>query len=120
MKGDKIGIFRPEDTIAYLGAENPSATSSNIENKNNEEVKIGAEKEEKMNEEKIAKKSKLKKTKESKGKEEKGMKADKKQQKPLIISQPQGDLRHTCHLGADGRSFGLLNVSLLKEIYLCI
>jgi hypothetical protein len=28
----------------------------------------------------------------------------------LDIGRPEGDLRHTCHVGADGRSFGLLNV----------
>uniref|UniRef100_A0A915LVB0 CRIB domain-containing protein n=1 Tax=Meloidogyne javanica TaxID=6303 RepID=A0A915LVB0_MELJA len=28
-----------------------------------------------------------------------------------MISEPKGDLRHTCHVGADGRNFGLLNIN---------
>uniref|UniRef100_A0A915EG44 CRIB domain-containing protein n=1 Tax=Ditylenchus dipsaci TaxID=166011 RepID=A0A915EG44_9BILA len=34
-----------------------------------------------------------------------------KERKKLLISQPHADLRHTCHIGADGRNFGLLHVN---------
>jgi hypothetical protein len=33
-------------------------------------------------------------------------------QKKLMITKPQNDLRHVCHVGADGQSFGLMNVRL--------
>ncbi|KAK0399030.1 hypothetical protein QR680_002875 [Steinernema hermaphroditum] len=73
MKGGNSGLFKPNDTVAHLGAENP-ATKSLLNGKTN-----------------IVKP-------ESKAPEK----------KKLIISEPQGDLRHTCHLGIDGRSFGLM------------
>ncbi|KAK0399031.1 hypothetical protein QR680_002875 [Steinernema hermaphroditum] len=75
MKGGNSGLFKPNDTVAHLGAENP-ATKSLLNGKTN-----------------IVKP-------ESKAPEK----------KKLIISEPQGDLRHTCHLGIDGRSFGLMQV----------
>jgi hypothetical protein len=39
-----------------------------------------------------------------------------KEQKKLLISEPQGDLRHTCHVGLDGKVFGLIHVSLDLDI----
>ncbi|TMS39919.1 hypothetical protein L596_006372 [Steinernema carpocapsae] len=76
MKGGKTGLFRPNDTVAYLGAENPVSKT----------VLNGKTSLAKPAEPKMAEKKKL------------------------IISEPQGDLRHTCHVGIDGRSFGLLGV----------
>jgi hypothetical protein len=34
-----------------------------------------------------------------------------KEKRKLLISEPQGDLRHTCHVGLDGKVFGLIHVS---------
>uniref|UniRef100_A0A914H529 non-specific protein-tyrosine kinase n=1 Tax=Globodera rostochiensis TaxID=31243 RepID=A0A914H529_GLORO len=90
-KAGKVGLFRPDDTIAYLGAENPSSSSNGD---------IPAD-------QLLSEKTKTKK-KGGNGNENKG---GPKKKKPVVISQPQGDLRHTCHVGADGRSFGLLNVN---------
>ncbi|VDN19608.1 unnamed protein product [Gongylonema pulchrum] len=42
----------------------------------------------------------------SRGKEE----HEKRALKKLLISEPQGDVRHTCHIGADGTVFGLFQV----------
>jgi len=47
--------------------------------------------------------------KKDKNKKEKKKKNEKENFK-MMISEPKGDLRHTCHVGADGRNFGLLNV----------
>jgi hypothetical protein len=40
------------------------------------------------------------------------IKASDKEKKKLLISEPQGDLRHTCHIGVDGRVFGLIHVRM--------
>uniref|UniRef100_A0A1I8A4B2 non-specific protein-tyrosine kinase n=1 Tax=Steinernema glaseri TaxID=37863 RepID=A0A1I8A4B2_9BILA len=76
IKGGKTGLFRPNETVAYLGAENPASKSL------------------------LSSKTNIVKPVESKATEK----------KKIIISEPQGDLRHTCHVGIDGRSFGLLQV----------
>lgn len=87
-----MGLFRPEDTIAFLGAEKPSASS-------NGSISIQL-----ISDQNGAKKKKRKK-------EEKDKNAKLEERRRILeISQPQGDLRHMCHVGADGRSFGLLNV----------
>ncbi|KAI6192563.1 hypothetical protein M3Y99_01927200 [Aphelenchoides fujianensis] len=44
----------------------------------------------------------------SKEKKSKGEKD--KEKRKLLISEPQGDLRHTCHVGVDGKVFGLIHV----------
>ncbi|KAL3079024.1 hypothetical protein niasHS_014806 [Heterodera schachtii] len=82
-KAGKVGLFRPEDTIAFLGAENPSAKGDAL----SEQLRT------------------------EKGKMKKQLDKEKKRKKAVEISEPKGDLRHTCHVGADGRSFGLLNVN---------
>lgn len=86
----QLGLFRPEETMAHLGAENPSTTtlttSTNISEK-----------------------------KTSKHSTNKTNEICDKERRKLLISQPQGDLRHTCHVGIDGKTFGLLNVSIIKS-----
>ncbi|KAI6180379.1 Tyrosine-protein kinase PR2 [Aphelenchoides besseyi] len=37
-------------------------------------------------------------------------KEKKKEKRKILISEPQGDLRHTCHVGVDGKVFGLIHV----------
>ncbi|KAF7638275.1 hypothetical protein Mgra_00002249 [Meloidogyne graminicola] len=93
-KASKIGLFLPENTIAFLGAQNPSNYSKEIIKSN--ENKCLIEKEEKKKE-----RNKNKKNKEN----------DNNERFKMMISEPKGDLRHTCHVGADGRNFGLLNIN---------
>lgn len=76
------GLFRPANTVARLGAENPCGNSFSIDNmlrNGNSNDKSEREK-------------------------------DKKKKKKVVISEPQNDLRHTCHIGIDGSSFGVLPV----------
>ncbi|KAE9555246.1 hypothetical protein FO519_001497 [Halicephalobus sp. NKZ332] len=80
MKDGQIGLFKPADTVAYLGAESPSPGVINFKNTP------------------IVKKKDLKQSKLP------------PERKKLMISEPQGDVRHTCHVGVDGQSFGLLQV----------
>lgn len=47
----------------------------------------------------------------TKEKETKNVKIKDKEKRKLLISEPQGDLRHTCHVGLDGKVFGLIHVS---------
>uniref|UniRef100_A0A914Y4U9 CRIB domain-containing protein n=1 Tax=Panagrolaimus superbus TaxID=310955 RepID=A0A914Y4U9_9BILA len=78
MRNGTIGLFKPAETVAYLGAESPAPATVNfrapiIKKKDATKVsKVPAEK------------------------------------KKLMISEPQGDVRHTCHVGIDGTSFGIL------------
>lgn len=115
-------MFRAEDTIAYLGAENPSSsTNGDIADQNLREEEKEEEKE-KRKKKKKEEKERDREERRAKEKEEKeSRKETKKEEREAkrsagngiigrVISQPQGDLRHTCHVGADGRSFGLLNV----------
>ncbi|KHN78410.1 Tyrosine-protein kinase PR2 [Toxocara canis] len=84
MRSGRTGLFRPAETVARLGAENPGGkldhTSSLI-------AAFATEKQLNADKEK-----------------------DKCKKKKLVISEPQGELRHTCHVGIDGTSFGLLQV----------
>uniref|UniRef100_A0AC34QCH1 Non-specific protein-tyrosine kinase n=1 Tax=Panagrolaimus sp. JU765 TaxID=591449 RepID=A0AC34QCH1_9BILA len=80
MRDGQIGLFKPADTVAYLGAESPNPGTAIMKN--------GP----------IIKKKDLKQAKIP------------LEQKKLMISEPQGDVRHTCHVGIDGQSFGLLQV----------
>ena len=109
-KSGQVGVFRPEDTIAYLGAEKPSAASTTLMPMNEQRCEGKAEKKSKDGK----KKSAIKKDKKVEAKNGKMNKESKCKERP-IISQPKQDLRHTCHVGADGRSFGLLNVGFWEK-----
>lgn len=76
--------------MAYLGAENPSTTTLTTSINNN-----------------------ITEKKTSKNITTKTNEVCDKERRKLLISQPQSDLRHTCHVGIDGKTFGLLNVSFL-------
>uniref|UniRef100_A0A914PIZ4 CRIB domain-containing protein n=1 Tax=Panagrolaimus davidi TaxID=227884 RepID=A0A914PIZ4_9BILA len=78
MRNGTIGLFKPAETVAYLGAESPAPATVNFRAP-------------------IIKKKDVKVSK--------AMPAEKKK---LLISEPQGDVRHTCHVGIDGTSFGIL------------
>ncbi|CEF59677.1 Activated CDC42 kinase 1 [Strongyloides ratti] len=82
LKDGTIGLFRPTDTVAHIGTENPKVHYSILQ----APPTISTSEKKPINNEKDIKKKKL------------------------LISEPQGDLRHTCHVGIDGRSFGLLQV----------
>lgn len=82
---DRCGLFRPTDTVAFLGAETPQRNSQPIA---------------------VSLPEMSAKTKEKTKEKEK-----KKEKERPVISGPQGDVRHTFHLGADGGVFGLLQVS---------
>uniref|UniRef100_A0A8R1HLY6 non-specific protein-tyrosine kinase n=1 Tax=Caenorhabditis japonica TaxID=281687 RepID=A0A8R1HLY6_CAEJA len=85
LRNGKLGLFRPTDTVAHLGSEPPCSNGS-LENGFNSEK------------EKEKKKSK------------KVDKEGERERKKLMISEPVGDVRHTCHVGIDGTAFGLLQL----------
>ncbi|CAJ0603569.1 unnamed protein product [Cylicocyclus nassatus] len=91
LRNGRTGLFRPTDTVAHLGAENPSSieviSSGCVTTKNHIDRK---EKEEK------------KPTKKDREREREKRKA--------LISEPVGEVRHTCHVGIDGTAFGLLQL----------
>lgn len=78
VRSGRTGLFRPADTVARLGAENPGGKVDYVTPLL---TKITAEKEKEK---------------------------DKNKKKKLVISEPQGEVRHTCHMGIDGTAFGLL------------
>ncbi|VDO42653.1 unnamed protein product [Haemonchus placei] len=80
LRNGRTGLFRPTDTVAHLGAENPSSVES-IEKKEKEEKKSSKKDKEKEREKRKA-----------------------------LISEPVGEVRHTCHVGIDGTAFGLLQL----------
>ncbi|KAI6175084.1 Activated CDC42 kinase 1 [Aphelenchoides bicaudatus] len=86
LRNGQTGYFRPSDTVAHLNAENPTSALN---------VKLVQ-----------ANQKPPKDTKESKW-----TKTTDKEKKKLLISEPQGDLRHTCHVGLDGKVFGLIHVN---------
>lgn len=91
MKNGRTGLFRPDETVAKLAIELPN---NKYENSVTSVVHFAdtkyhgheKEKDKEREKERIARKK-------------------------LMISEPQGDVRHTCHIGADGTAFGLLQVS---------
>lgn len=85
LRNGKLGLFRPTDTVAHLGSE-PPCSNGTIENGFNGE-------------------------KSEKGKKSKKVdKGEERERKKLLISEPVGDVRHTCHVGIDGTAFGLLQL----------
>ncbi|EGT53842.1 CBN-ARK-1 protein [Caenorhabditis brenneri] len=88
LRNGKLGLFRPTDTVAHLGSEPPCSNGA-LENG--------------MSGEKAVEKGK-------KGKKEKPDKGEERERKKLLISEPVGDVRHTCHVGIDGTAFGLLQL----------
>uniref|UniRef100_A0A0N4Z3A7 non-specific protein-tyrosine kinase n=1 Tax=Parastrongyloides trichosuri TaxID=131310 RepID=A0A0N4Z3A7_PARTI len=82
LKDGRIGLFRPTETVAHIATENPKVSYSILQ----APPTVSASEKKPISNEKDIKKKKL------------------------LISEPQGDLRHTCHVGIDGRSFGLLQV----------
>lgn len=75
LRSGQTGLFKPEDTVAYLGAENPISSNT---------AKL------------------LQLTKENKPtKKRSSEKLTDKEKRKLLISEPQG-LKHTCHVGLDG------------------
>ncbi|VDL76086.1 unnamed protein product [Nippostrongylus brasiliensis] len=90
LRNGRTGLFRPTDTVAHLGAENPSSV---------EVISSGC----------------VSKSLERKEKDEKKpTKKDKEREREMrkaMISEPVGEVRHTCHVGIDGTAFGLLQVS---------
>ncbi|PIO69464.1 variant SH3 domain protein, partial [Teladorsagia circumcincta] len=89
LRNGRTGLFRPTDTVAHLGAENPSTV---------EVISSGC----------VAK-SIDKKEKEEKKSTKKDKEREREKRKALI-SEPVGEVRHTCHVGIDGTAFGLLQL----------
>uniref|UniRef100_A0A915BF35 non-specific protein-tyrosine kinase n=1 Tax=Parascaris univalens TaxID=6257 RepID=A0A915BF35_PARUN len=87
LRNGRTGLFRPAETVARLGAENPGGKMDHCASL------LAAFANEKQA-----------------GSTEKEKEKDKSKKKKLLISEPQGELRHTCHVGIDGTSFGLLQV----------
>uniref|UniRef100_A0A914LQW6 non-specific protein-tyrosine kinase n=1 Tax=Meloidogyne incognita TaxID=6306 RepID=A0A914LQW6_MELIC len=96
-KTGNVGIFLPEHTIAFLGAQNPNSNYS-------DNIITSPEFERKSLHSLIE----IEENKKDKNKKEK---KNEKENFKMMISEPKGDLRHTCHVGADGRNFGLLNIN---------
>uniref|UniRef100_A0A1I7TQ30 non-specific protein-tyrosine kinase n=1 Tax=Caenorhabditis tropicalis TaxID=1561998 RepID=A0A1I7TQ30_9PELO len=87
LRNGKLGLFRPTDTVAHLGSE-PPCSNGTIDNG--------------FTGEKSTEKGNKKSKKVDKGEE--------RERKKLLISEPVGDVRHTCHVGIDGTAFGLLQL----------
>ncbi|EFO87337.1 CRE-ARK-1 protein [Caenorhabditis remanei] len=88
LRNGKLGLFRPTDTVAHLGSE-PPCSNGTIENGFGDHQKSGE------------------KGKKGSKKVDKG---EERERKKLLISEPVGDVRHTCHVGIDGTAFGLLQL----------
>ncbi|CAG9534266.1 unnamed protein product [Cercopithifilaria johnstoni] len=86
MRNGRTGLFRPGETVAKLAIELPN-------NKCDQYLSPVA----------FLAHSKIF----SHGKE----KVHDKNSRKLLISEPQGDVHHTCHVGVDGTAFGLLQFS---------
>lgn len=84
MRNGRTGLFRPDETVAKLAVELPNS-------KYEQSLPLLS----------VPKHSKF--SSHEKDGQEKAL-------KKLLISEPQGDVRHTCHIGADGTAFGLLQV----------
>lgn len=82
MRNGRTGLFRPDETVAKLAVELPNS-------KYEQSLPLLS----------VPKHSKF--SSHEKDGQEKAL-------KKLLISEPQGDVRHTCHIGADGTTFGLL------------
>uniref|UniRef100_A0A914DMA1 non-specific protein-tyrosine kinase n=1 Tax=Acrobeloides nanus TaxID=290746 RepID=A0A914DMA1_9BILA len=80
LRSGQTGLFKPSETVAYLGAENPAPSLDSKLLKSPANVKKSSKSASKLPPEK----------------------------KKLLISEPQGEVLHTCHVGIDGKSFGLL------------
>ncbi|CAD5205540.1 unnamed protein product [Bursaphelenchus okinawaensis] len=92
----RCGLFKPAETVAYLGAENPTnAPRLGPLPLYQNTVAVPEAKKERMS--LIGRKN--------------SQKSLDKEKKKLLISEPQGDLRHTCHIGIDGSVFGLVHVN---------
>uniref|UniRef100_A0A8R1TT30 non-specific protein-tyrosine kinase n=2 Tax=Onchocerca TaxID=6281 RepID=A0A8R1TT30_ONCVO len=83
MRNGRTGLFRPEETVAKLDIELPN----NKCDKYLSSVSFSHSKTFSHEKQKVR---------------------DKISRKKLLISEPQGDVHHTCHIGADGTAFGLL------------
>ncbi|KAH7724377.1 Protein ARK-1 a [Aphelenchoides avenae] len=94
LKNGQTGLFKPAETVAYLGAENPSPAASGCLLSTIQPRSGG--------------KSPVAGKKEKSEKDKEKSKVLDKERKKLLISEPQGDLRHTCHVGIDGKMFGLI------------
>lgn len=118
MSGAQLGLFRPEHTVAHLGAEIPSSStalaSSLISSNGTPNVsKKGA----KCSPSSSSSQSNTAKKNCAKGAPRPLVGETDNERKKLLISQPQADLRHTCHVGIDGKTFGLMHVSFYFVIF---
>ncbi|VBB26404.1 unnamed protein product [Acanthocheilonema viteae] len=82
MRNGRTGLFRPEETVAKLAIELPNSKCDQYLSS----VSFLAHS-------KIFSHEKVQ---------------NKNSRKKLLISEPQGDVHHTCHVGVDGTAFGLL------------
>lgn len=88
MRNGRTGLFKPEGTVAKLAIELPSSKCNQYLSPVSflAHSKIFSREKEKVQ--------------------------DKNDRKKLLISEPQGDVHHTCHVGVDGTAFGLLQVNV--------
>ncbi|KAK6050426.1 p21-Rho-binding domain protein [Cooperia oncophora] len=94
LRNGRTGLFRPTDTVAHLGAENPST----VEVISSGCVAKSIEKKEKEDKKPTKKRFSLKD------------KEREREKRKALISEPVGEVRHTCHVGIDGTAFGLLQL----------
>ncbi|VDO57573.1 unnamed protein product [Onchocerca flexuosa] len=87
MRNGRTGLFRPEETVAKLDIKLPN----NKFDKYLSSVFFSHSKTFFHEKQKVQ---------------------DKNNRKKLLISEPQGDVHHTCHIGVDGTAFGLLQVNV--------
>lgn len=87
MRNGRTGLFRPKETVAKLAVEFPSTKYDKYLSPVSflAHSKIFSHEKEKIHD---------------------------RTSRKLLISEPQGDVHHTCHIGVDGTAFGLLQVNI--------
>ncbi|CAD6199487.1 unnamed protein product [Caenorhabditis auriculariae] len=88
LRNGKLGLFRPSDTVAHLGSEAPANNGTTL----NSDMSFSEKK------------------KDSEKKNQKKDKENERERRKALISEPVGEVRHTCHVGIDGTAFGLLQL----------
>lgn len=84
LRNGKLGLFRPTDTVAHLGSEAPQSNGNSLETAVTDKAE---------------------------GKKKKKVdKENERERRKALISEPVGQVRHTCHVGIDGQVFGLLQL----------
>ncbi|VDM85558.1 unnamed protein product, partial [Strongylus vulgaris] len=89
LRNGRTGLFRPTDTVAHLDLA-PTSVSPPLNRTNGLPPARAAHHSPSLSQDKEREREKRK----------------------ALISEPVGEVRHTCHVGIDGTAFGLLQVQM--------